>query len=195
MYLTTSIRIILYITYGIRAGFYLDSNFFLRRLLTFSSSLFFSHLFLCVKMDASTNSATFPAVTSAAETVVSTTNSPLHINMSNIIKLFATNYLVWSRQVHALLDGYELAHYLDESSPAPDATITTADITTPNPYFLLWKRQDKLIFSALLGAISQNIQLLVSMASTSANVWKTLASTYAKPTRGHIKQLLNQIKQ
>lgn len=86
MYLTTSIRIILYITYGIRAGFYLDSNFFLCRLLTFSSSLFFSHLFLCVKMDASTNSATFSVATSAAETVVSTTNSPLHINMSNIIK-------------------------------------------------------------------------------------------------------------
>ncbi|WZZ66822.1 hypothetical protein YC2023_078192 [Brassica napus] len=33
------------------------------------------------------------------------------------------------------------------------------------------------------------------MASTSASVWTTLMSTYAKPTRGHIKQLLNQIKQ
>lgn len=33
------------------------------------------------------------------------------------------------------------------------------------------------------------------MASTSASVWTTLTSTYAKPTLGHIKQLLNQIKQ
>lgn len=133
--------------------------------------------------------------TSPVQTIVPAPGSLLNINMSNIIKLTASNYLVWSRQVHALLDGYELAHHLDESVPAPDATVTTDDVTTPNPAFLLWKRQDKLIFSALLGAISQSIQPLVSMASTAASVWTTLSSTYAKPTRGHIKQLLNQIKQ
>ena len=133
--------------------------------------------------------------TSPVETIVPSTTSLLNINMSNITKLTASNYLVWSRQVLALLDGYELSNHLDESAPAPEATVTTDDVTTPNPAFLLWKRQDKLIFSALLGAISQSIQPLVSMASTAACVWTTLSSTYAKPTRGHIKQLVNQIKQ
>ena len=118
----------------------------------------------------------------------------LNINMTNIVKLTATNYLVWSRQVHALLDGYELASHLDESTPQPEPTITVDDVTSPNPAFTLWKRQDKLIFSALLGALSPTIQPLVSLAATSASVWLTLASTYAKPTRGHIKQLLQKLK-
>lgn len=115
--------------------------------------------------------------TSPVETIVPSTTSLLNINMSNITKLTASNYLVWSRQVHALLDGYELSNHLDESAPAPEATITTDDVTTPNPASLLWNRQDKLIFSALLGAISQSIQPLVSMASTAACVWTTLSST------------------
>lgn len=102
--------------------------------------------------------------------------------MSNITKLTASNYLVWSRQVHALLDEYEFSNHLDESVPAPEATVTTDDVTTSNPVFFLWKRQDKLIFSALLGVISQSIQPLVSMASTAACVWTTLSCTYAKPT-------------
>ena len=52
--------------------------------------------------------------------------------MSQKSKLTDTNYLMWSLQVHALLDGYAVAGYLDE--------------------FPI--RQDKLLYSALLGAIS-----------------------------------------
>lgn len=190
MYRKVSIQIILYIFYGIRADFNLNIFFSLP-----SSSFFFISPLFLFTTSTSNNSSTFPTATLIAETIVPNTTSLLNINVANIVKLTASNYLVWSRQFHALLDGYELAHFLDESAPVPDATITTEGVTAPNPTFLLWKRQDKLIFSALLGAISPTIQPLVSMASTSASVWKTLMSTYAKPTRGHIKQLLNQIKQ
>lgn len=58
-----------------------------------------------------------------------------------------------------------------------------------------WKRQDKFVFSALLGAISPTIQPLLSRATTAYQIWETLESTYAKPTRSHIKQLRQQIKE
>ncbi|CAA7023370.1 unnamed protein product [Microthlaspi erraticum] len=118
-----------------------------------------------------------------------------NINMSNITKLNSTNYLMWSLQVHALLDGYDLAGYLDESSATPPATLTTNEVTSVNPAHTKWKHQDRLIYSGLLGAISLTIQPILSTSRTSAEIWSTLASTYAKPSRGHIKQIKHQLKQ
>lgn len=53
---------------------------------------------------------------------------------------------------------------------------------------------DRLIYSSLLGAITTTLQPLLSTATTSAEIWETLNSTYAKPSRGHINQLRQQIK-
>ncbi|CAA7054825.1 unnamed protein product [Microthlaspi erraticum] len=133
-------------------------------------------------------------MTSSAETVDSTQNI-LNVNMSNVTKLNSSNYLMWSLQVHALLDGYDLAGYLDGSTPTPAATLTTNEVVSTNPAYTKWNRQDKLIFSGILGAISQTIQPMFSKSKTSAEIWTTLTSIYAKPSRGHVKQLKQQIKQ
>lgn len=53
------------------------------------------------------------------ELVATGASSLLNVNMSNVTKLTATNFLMWYRQVHALLNGYDLARYLDGSVPAP----------------------------------------------------------------------------
>lgn len=122
------------------------------------------------------------------------TNTLLNLNMSNVAKLTSTNYLMWSLQVHALLDGYALAKQLDSKVIAPAATITTNDAATENPEFVHWTRQDRLIYSALLGAISPSIQPMVSRSTTAAQIWEKLAETYAKPSRGHIKQLRDHLR-
>lgn len=131
----------------------------------------------------------------SAETIGITTNSVLNVNMSNVTKLNSSNYLMWSLQVHALLDGYDLAGYLDGSVQPPASTLTVADAHAVNPAYTLWKRQDKLIYSGLIGAISLSIQPIVSRSQTAADIWKTLAATYAKPSRSHLKQIKHQLKQ
>ena len=102
---------------------------------------------------------------------------------------------MWSKQVHALFDAYELAGYLDGSLVVPAPTITTEDTTMVNQEHTRWKRQDKLVYSALLGSISPNIQPLLSRATTASQIWDTLASTYAKPSRAHVKQVRQQLKE
>ncbi|CAA7020211.1 unnamed protein product [Microthlaspi erraticum] len=130
------------------------------------------------------------------ENIITTDSSNLlHVNMTNVTKLTSTNFLMWSRQVQALLDGYVLGGYIDGFLVVPPATITTAEVVTPNPAYTLWQRQDKLIYSALLGAIIVSVQPLLSTTTTSAQIWDTLSSTYAKPSRGHLKQLKHQVKQ
>lgn len=117
------------------------------------------------------------------------TQSVLNVNMVNVTKLTSTNYLMWSLQVHAHLDGYELAGYLDGSLPSPAATVQVNGVASPNPAFTKWRRQDRLIYSSLIEARSLQTQAIVSKAKTSADIWKTLANTYAKPSRGHMQQL------
>lgn len=89
--------------------------------------------------------------------------------------------------MHAFLDGYDLAGYLDESTLVPDITITGDDgAIATNPAYTLWKRQDRLIYSALLGAITMTLQPILSTATTAAEIWTILKTTYAKPSRGHV---------
>lgn len=117
----------------------------------------------------------------AAETI-DTTQSLLNVNMVNVTKLTAVNYMTWSLQVHSLLDGYDLAGYLDGSTAAPEQTVTVNDQATQNPAYNKWRRQDKLIYSGLLGTLSPSIQSLVSKTKTAAGMWKTISSTYANPS-------------
>ena len=100
--------------------------------------------------------------------------------------------MMWNPQVLALLDGYDLSGYLDGTVSAPAPTITTNGDIIANPAYTSWKRQDRLIYSSLLGAISIAVQPMLSTTSTSAEISSTLASTYAKPSRAHVKQLKQQ---
>ncbi|XP_010480847.1 PREDICTED: uncharacterized protein LOC104759636 [Camelina sativa] len=131
---------------------------------------------------------------STGEVITNGTTPLFIVNTGNVTKLTDTNYLMWSLQIHALVDGYELAGYLDGSTIAPPPTVTTGTISIPNPYFVIWKRQDRLLFSSLLGAMSPSVQPLVSRATTTAEVWETLASTFAKPSRGHVQGIRTQLK-
>ncbi|XP_019096656.1 PREDICTED: uncharacterized protein LOC109130952 [Camelina sativa] len=114
--------------------------------------------------------------------------------MTNVTKLSPLNYLMWKLQVHALVDGYGLAGYLDGSGQIPSATVTTEGVVSENPDYVNWKRQDKLIYSALLGSISLAVQPILSRTTTSCEIWSTLAGTYGKPSRGHVQQIRDQLK-
>ena len=74
------------------------------------------------------------------------------------------------------------------------STITITGVASPNPAYTICKRQDHLIFSALLGDISISLQPLIAHTTTFLDAWQTLANTYDKPSRGHIKQLKEQLK-
>ncbi|XP_010422323.1 PREDICTED: uncharacterized protein LOC104707638 [Camelina sativa] len=105
----------------------------------------------------------------------------LNINMTNITKLTATNYLMWKLQVEVLLAVYGLLSHLDGYGEIPPATLTTADVVSPNPAYALWLRQDQLIYSSLLGSISLSMQSILSRTTTATEIWTTLRHVYVKP--------------
>jgi len=114
------------------------------------------------------------------------------ITLNSVTKLFLTNYLNWQLQVEAFLDGYDLLKYPTGSLPAPSKTITTTaetPVTTKNLAYQTWRRQDRLIYGALLTTLSNEAASLVSQTKTSHGLWTLLKNTYAKASRSHLKQL------
>ncbi|XP_010552413.1 PREDICTED: uncharacterized protein LOC104822764 [Tarenaya hassleriana] len=142
-----------------------------------------------------TNSAGSTLPTDPAITNTTTENLPfslITINVTNITKLSTTNYLTWSLQLRSLLQGYDLQDYLEpENNVSP--TITEESVVKPNPAYPNWFRQDKLIFSALLGSISVSCQALIARAASTSEAWTILAFTYGRSSRGHIKQIKDNI--
>ena len=133
--------------------------------------------------------------TSSHKTIlVSGTRTLLNVNMSNVKKLTSTNYLMWNRQVRSLLDGYDLAGHVDGSMAISSPTLTNDGQVTVNNEYSIWKRQDKLLYSALLGTITAPVQAILATTTTAADIWHTIGATYTKPSRGHMLQLRQQLK-
>ncbi|KAJ9563151.1 hypothetical protein OSB04_008311 [Centaurea solstitialis] len=82
------------------------------------------------------------------------------------IKLIASNFTVWRKQVQSTLIGLDLYKYLDGTLKPPSKVKTDKEKTRPNPDYLLWFRQDQIIISALLGSCSDSIQPIISSADT-----------------------------
>lgn len=92
--------------------------------------------------------------------------------------------------MEAFLDGYDLLKYPDGSLPALSKTITTTaetQVTTENPAYQTCRRQDLLIYGALLTTFSNEVTSLVSQTKTSHGLWNLLKNTYAKAYRNHLK--------
>ncbi|KAL4563994.1 hypothetical protein LXL04_028043 [Taraxacum kok-saghyz] len=94
------------------------------------------------------------------------------VTFPSTLKLTSTNYLGWKTQVEALLQGLDLYRFIDGTHLAPEPT-TAPDGSKP-----------------LSSYHPSNHK-----AASSLDAWKTLASTYASPSRGHIKQLQYRLKQ
>ena len=118
----------------------------------------------------------------------------INISAQAPLKLTTANYISWKLQFYTLFFDYDLLGYIDGFKPCLPSTITQNNTIVPNPTHNTWIRQDQLIFNALVGSLSPTIISFIARAKTSAEAWLILANIYAKPSRGRIKQVKNQIK-
>ncbi|KAL4580827.1 hypothetical protein LXL04_017031 [Taraxacum kok-saghyz] len=97
--------------------------------------------------------------------------------------------------LQALLYGLDLFKYLDGSHPKPLPTVSVDGSSVPHADYPQWFRQERLIFGALVGSLSETIVPLIQSVDSSRDAWEILEKTYASPSRGHIKQLKHRLKQ
>ncbi|XP_019162228.1 PREDICTED: uncharacterized protein LOC109158791 [Ipomoea nil] len=126
---------------------------------------------------------------SSTTTTIIQLNAPTHFP----IRLTTVNFLVWQRQIHATLVGFNLFGYVDGTTKEPAKSTNHAQ-TSVNPAHLAWYRQDQVIFSALLGSCIDTIQPLISSATTTHDTWQRLVASYASVSRGRIISLKAKVK-
>ncbi|KAH9764120.1 retrovirus-related pol polyprotein from transposon RE1 [Citrus sinensis] len=115
------------------------------------------------------------------------------------IKLTQSNFMLWKSQVISSIRANELEGFVNGShvcppkvfmSPGPNRTT----ITTPNPEYQIWRKQDHILLSWLLSSLSEGVLGTVVDCSTSCEVWTTLANQFGARTRARILYLRTQIQ-
>jgi hypothetical protein len=135
-------------------------------------------------------------------TITSLPANPPH-NLVNLIsinaaaqlplKLSPSNYLSWRAQFHTLLVGYDLLGYLDGSLACPLRSVVTNGISTVNPAYTFWLRQDQLLLHAIIASVSESITPFVASSQTSREAWDRLSTLYASRSRTRIMHLKDKL--
>lgn len=112
-------------------------------------------------------------------------DSPQNFNRGNkisITKLTNDNFLLWKFPITTALEGYGLEFYLEDDPPqkfhtsSESSSSSNRTITTK---YKLWKRQDKLISSVLLGSMSEEILSQMISCTSTKEIWSTLQRIFA----------------
>ncbi|GMY39521.1 Retrovirus-related Pol polyprotein from transposon RE1, partial [Fagus crenata] len=109
------------------------------------------------------------------------------------LKLSPSNYLSWRAQFHTLLVGYDLLGYLDGSLACPLRSVVTNGISTVNPAYTFWLRQDQLLLHAIIASVSESITPFVASSQTSREAWDRLSTLYASRSRTRIMHLKDKL--
>ncbi|KAL9426830.1 hypothetical protein AB3S75_033583 [Citrus x aurantiifolia] len=114
------------------------------------------------------------------------------------IKLTNNNYLLWRSQVVATINANDLEDLIDSSKAPPNRMMINIDsdktvITTPNPQFQIWRRNDQLM-CWLLSTLSEEVLSAVVGARSSLDVWQILATQFGARSRSRVLHLRTQIQ-
>ena len=83
--------------------------------------------------------------------------------------------------------------FIDGNRPCPPPILKVNGVDMINPEYSLWICQDQPILNVIVGSLSSRIILFITSLKTSKNAWTTLATTYAKPSRGRVMQIKGQL--
>lgn len=92
-------------------------------------------------------------------------------------KLTSSNFLIWRKQVESTLIKLDLVGYVNSNFCAPPKYFDAAQ-TTLNTTYTIWFRQDQIIFNAILGGLTNTLQLVISSMSFACDAWNRLSTTY-----------------
>jgi hypothetical protein len=117
-----------------------------------------------------------------------------NLNQISLHKLTHDNYPIWCTIIVPFLESQNLYGYVtgDISPPSqfiasPSSTPTSAAMVV-NPAYSLWYQQDKIVLTAIISSLSENILVQVYGLHTSRDVWLALEKMFASQSKAHVMQ-------
>jgi len=110
-------------------------------------------------------------------------------------KLNQDNYILWRFLMVPFLEGQNLFSYVDGTHPRPPQLLPdpTSGLLLSNAEYQSWYHQDKMIFNAIISALSVEALPHVIGLSTSRDVWLTLETMFSTQSQSRIMQLKQQV--
>jgi len=103
----------------------------------------------------------------------SSPSSQLHTFPTSLtLKLTDDNFLIWSQQILAQVEGLNLLKFLESSSTPPP--FLSSGKENPNPLFLLRKQQDNLLVAWLLASMSNSLLTKMVGLRSAYQIWDKL---------------------
>ena len=119
-----------------------------------------------------------------------TFNHPLQL------KLDDTNFLLWEQQALAAIYGHRLEKFLDWNTPIPSPFSSPDDELHQihSEDYLLWRQQDQLLVSWLLGSFSDSFLTRVVGCRRAWQIWSKIQDYVASMTRAKAFQLKTELR-
>ena len=121
-------------------------------------------------------------------------SSPSNLTQLSIFKLTRDNYPLWCTVIVPFLERHNFYGYVTGDSPCPPefvppfSSMSLSAVKIKNPEYLNWYQQDKLIMSALISSLSENLLAHVFGLKTSREVWVTLEKMFASQSKARVLQ-------
>ncbi|TYK10642.1 Retrovirus-related Pol polyprotein from transposon TNT 1-94 [Cucumis melo var. makuwa] len=120
-------------------------------------------------------------------------------NKISLVKLNDDTFLLWKFQILTALEAYDLENFLESESEPPSKYLISTESSsasatgTPNPAYKVWKRQDRLISSWLLGSMSEEILNQMLHCKSAKEIWETLQGIFSSRYLAQAMQFKNKL--
>ncbi|PRQ51221.1 putative RNA-directed DNA polymerase [Rosa chinensis] len=133
-----------------------------------------------------------------APTAMAMSQSEINSLLSTItVRLSENNFVKWSFQFQAVLEGNDLFGYFDGSYPCPPRFVlteegqVTSEITMA---YKLWKKTDKALLGLLMATLDGDIMDIIVGSKSSHEAWLALLERFSTVSRANIIQLKTDLQ-
>lgn len=108
-------------------------------------------------------------------------------NQINSVKIINMSYLLWNLQVLAGLRGLGRESFMSAHLSVPPHVIFVDGASeVVNPTFIIWCRQDQLLFSFLLASMSETVQAQMIGCESSVGLWTQVSTIFATRSKARV---------
>jgi hypothetical protein len=142
------------------------------------------------------STVTPPSTTSNTQTPSGSSipQPPQNLTQLSLFKLTHDNYPTWCIIIIPFFKGQNIYRYVNRDIstppqfvPSPDNTSTSAAMVA-NTAYSLWYQQDKIVLTALISTLFENLLVHVFGLHTSREVWLALEKMFASQSKAHVMQ-------
>ena len=122
-------------------------------------------------------------------------NSLHNVTHHITLKLTQDNYPLWKVVVVPFLEDHDHIGFVDGAHPQPSklTTDSTSRLLVANLDYQTWYHQNKLLMSALISTLFDNLLPHVVSISTSHSLWLTLEKLFSSHSQAQLMQVQHQL--